>query len=70
MPREPDTLTGTIKTILPEKGWGFILGTDNREYFFHRSSTTDFDALRVGRAVRFLPTQGPKGFRAEQLEVL
>jgi cold shock CspA family protein len=65
-----DTMTGTIKTILPEKGWGFVRGTDYREYFFHHSGTHDFTGLRVGTAVRFVPTEGPKGLRAEQVEAI
>ena len=28
-------MTGTIKKLLPEKAYGFILGSDNKEYFFH-----------------------------------
>jgi len=65
------TCTGTVKALNLEKGYGFILedGSD-REYFFHRSSTDDFDTLTHGLAVRFVPTAGTKGPRAEHVEVL
>lgn len=70
MPDDPDTMTGTVKSIWPEKGWGFLLGRDDRDYFFHHSGTHDFAGLRVGTAVRFVPTEGPKGLRAEQVEAI
>lgn len=61
--------TGTIKTMVPEKGFGFISADHGRgpEYFFHRSSCEDFDRLAEGVAVTFVPSRGPKGPRAEQV---
>jgi cold shock CspA family protein len=31
-------MTGTIKNFLPQKQFGFILGDDGKDYFFHQSS--------------------------------
>lgn len=63
-------ITGTVKTLKGDKGFGFILGTEGVEYFFHHTDAPDFEALTVGTAVRFKPRVGNKGPRAEQVEVL
>lgn len=65
-PSSPSTLTGSVRS-LHEKGFGFIVGDDGTEYFFHKSSADDFDSLARGMAVRFVPTDGPKGPRAEKV---
>jgi cold shock CspA family protein len=63
-----DTLKGTVVRLLPDKGFGFLAGPDGTEYFFHRSAAPlDFDALSVGCLVTFVPTEGPKGPRAERV---
>lgn len=66
------TMNGTIKSLHPEKGFGFILGEDGIEYFFHKSAVTDFDfdTLQHGTAVRFVPGTGQKGPRADQVELV
>src|SRR5215218_6395253 len=33
-----DNMTGTIKTLRAEKGFGFIKGAAGQEYFFHQSA--------------------------------
>jgi CspA family cold shock protein len=63
----PRTLRGTVARLIGDKGFGFITGADGLEYFFHRSAAPDFDALTEGEAVRFTPTQGAKGLRAESV---
>ena len=74
MPRTKDTkeprLTGSVKSLHMTKGFGFILGDDGAEYFFHRSSAGDFDSLTLGTEVHFVALIGPKGPRAEQVEVV
>jgi CspA family cold shock protein len=64
-------MNGTIKRIVSDKGFGFILGSDGNEYFFHNSACRDtrFDALREGQAVTFEKGQGPKGPRGENVRV-
>ena len=44
---------GTIKRIMRERGFGFILAEDGREIFFHRSELqdVDFDKLEEGDTV-------------------
>ena len=62
-------MNGTIKT-LTAKGFGFVMGADGQEYFFHQSACTGmrFDELREGQAVTFDKGQGPKGPRAENVK--
>ena len=61
------TMTGTIKRMVSDKGFGFIAAGDGTEYFFHQSACTStrFDDLREGQTVSFTVGQGPKGPRAE-----
>ena len=59
--------TGTVKKVVAERGFGFILAEDGKEYFFHRSgldSSLDFDRLTGGERIEFEIEQSPKGPRA------
>ena len=62
---------GTIKKMIHERGYGFILAQDGKEVFFHSSALQDveFDSLQEGQAVEFDVEQGPKGPRAINVEV-
>lgn len=63
-------MNGTIKRLVSEKGFGFVLGQDGNEYFFHQSACGGkFDTLREGQAVTFEAGQGPKGPRAENIRL-
>ncbi len=61
---------GTIKK-LTDKGFGFIQG-ENGDIFFHSSSVvgTSYESLREGQAVKYNEGMGPKGKRAENVEVV
>jgi cold shock protein len=63
------TMTGKIKRLVTDKGFGFIATGDGSEYFFHQSActATPFDELREGQAVTFEAGQGPKGPRGENV---
>ena len=63
-------MNGTIKRLVSDKGFGFILATDGNEYFFHQSACTQtaFKDLREGQAVTFDRGQGPKGPRGENVK--
>jgi CspA family cold shock protein len=65
-------MTGTIKRLVSDKGFGFILAGDGAEYFFHSSAcvTAPFDTLREGQDVTFDVGQGPKGPRAENVRLV
>jgi len=62
---------GTIKRLVSDKGFGFILASDGNEYFFHSSACgeTRITDLREGQAVTFERRQSPKGPRAENVKV-
>jgi CspA family cold shock protein len=64
-------LTGTIKRLVSDKGFGFIAAGDGNEYFFHNSACSGvrFDELREGQHVTFERGQGPKGPRAENVRL-
>lgn len=63
------TLSGTVKRLVSDKGFGFILTGDGTEYFFHTSACTQvsFSELHEGQAVSFERGQGPKGPRGENV---
>ncbi len=63
------SLTGTIKRLISDKGFGFVAAQDGNEYFFHQSACVgvSFDALREGEQVSFDKGHGPKGPRAENV---
>jgi CspA family cold shock protein len=71
MSEERHTMNGTIKRLVSDKGFGFILSEDGNEYFFHQSACNGmrFDDLREGQAVTFTKGQGPKGPRAEDVRL-
>ena len=57
-------MEGTIKTLLSEKGYGFISREGEEEdLFFHSKelSGVSFDELKVGDKVTFEVVQGEKG---------
>ncbi len=62
--------TGTIKRIVADRGFGFIVAEDEKEYFFHRGgldSSLDFDRLVGGERVEFDVESNPKGPRAARV---
>ena len=62
--------TGTVKRVISERGFGFIVAPDGNEYFFHKDGLTgslDFDRLIGGESVTFEIESAPKGLRAVQV---
>lgn len=63
-------MTGIIDLLKPEKGYGFIKGTDNKRYFFHASDLrggAKFNELCGGDPVEFEDDDTPKGLRAVEV---
>lgn len=62
---------GTIKRFHFKKGFGFIQGDRNQDYFFHYS---DFkgakNQLRIGKKVTFKDKTGDKGLCAVEIQLL
>lgn len=60
-------MIGTIKNLVPERGFGFIRREKGQpDVFFHRSSLVgvDIDDLQVGDSVNFSIEHSAKGPRA------
>jgi len=66
-------MTGTIKRIVQDKGFGFITPDDGtEEVFFHRSRLgprAQFEDLREGDQVEFQTRPGEKGPQAFNVKV-
>ena len=63
-------MTGIIKTLRADKGFGFIRDVSGNEVFFHSSAIygEGIEMLREGDSVEFeLGPEGPKGPRAESV---
>jgi CspA family cold shock protein len=64
------TTNGSIKKIVADRGFGFIVADDAKEYFFHRDgldSSLNFDRLMGGEKVTFEIEASPKGPRATRV---
>ena len=63
-------MTGSVKRVASDRGFGFIAADDGQEYFFHRSSldsSLNFDSLGGGERVTFEVERSDKGPRAGQV---
>ncbi|MBU7048244.1 MAG: cold shock domain-containing protein [Theionarchaea archaeon] len=60
---------GTVKRYNGFKGWGFIRGDDDKDYFVHQSfiESTGHKLLRPGDRVEFEPVQTYKGLQAHNV---
>ena len=66
-------MTGRIKALVVDRGFGFVTGDDGKEYFFHRSAVADgaYHELQEGELVEFEPEPvSPKGPRARSVSRL
>ena len=63
-------MTGTIKRLNTDQGFGFIRNETGQEYFFHQSAIygEGIADLREGDSVEFDIGEGPKGPRAENVK--
>jgi CspA family cold shock protein len=60
-------MTGIIKKITADRGFGFITSDEGLDYFFHQSELRGglvFAQLKEGLRVSFQPARGEKGLRA------
>ena len=62
-------MTGQIRTLRVDKGFGFIKDERGSDYFFHQSAifVEGIDNLREGDSVEFDIGEGPKGPLAENV---
>lgn len=63
-------MTGKVKMFNKEKGYGFIHGEDNKDYFFHYSALImeGFKAIAEGTNVTFEVESSEKGPRAASVK--
>jgi cold shock CspA family protein len=53
-----ERMTGVIIKVIPNKGYGFIRGTEDKLVrFMHHSEAEDFDSMREGLGVSFVPVK-------------
>ena len=67
-----DTMTGTIKKMITDKGFGFITGEGlEKDLFFHSSSLVGitFPELKEGDTVTFEKAESPKGLNAVNVQL-
>lgn len=62
-------MNGRIKMYDANKGFGFILGSDNSEYFFHISHVENQQEVKKGMKVTFRPTRTLRGEGAVSIHI-
>jgi len=65
-------VTGTVKKVIADRGFGFITADDGKDYFFHRDGLeagVDFDRLAGGEKVSFDVEPSQRGPRATRVKL-
>jgi CspA family cold shock protein len=64
-------MKGKIKTLIRDRGYGFIEAEDGTEIFFHRTDLFDreFGSLQEGQNVQFDVESGAKGPKAVNVKL-
>lgn len=60
-------MIGKIKNFNAERSFGFIIGDDGNDYFFHISNVKTEDFPCPGMTVEFVPSHGAKGLVAQSI---
>ena len=63
-------MEGTVKWFNTKKGYGFVKGEDDQEYFVHHSALGQGVFLRDNDRVSFDPAEGEKGKQAQNVQLL
>lgn len=62
-------MKGRIKTYKDDKGFGFIIGEDDSDYFFHISDVRTIIEVKRGQIVEFEPSSNEKGNNAKNITI-
>jgi len=57
-------IKGQVKFYSDKEGYGYILGDNDAEYYFHISGIVERLKLDVDQIVEFTPTETSKGLQA------
>lgn len=61
---------GTVKFFNRNKNYGFISGSDGKDYFVHSSGIAPGIYIKDGDKVSFEVVEGEKGPKAEKVEII
>ena len=68
---EDNRVKGRVKFYDSNRGYGFIIGKDDREYFFHFSEIQDdHKVLMQDELVEFEPAETGKGPQAQKITTI
>ena len=62
-------MEGTVKFFDVDKGFGFVIGKDNVEYFVHVSDVEKGIILDEDDSVSFEPVEGDRGLKATSVKL-
>ncbi len=63
-------MEGTVKFFNRKKGFGFVHGDDEKDYFVHFTALPRNVFLRDNDRVSFEPAEGDRGLKAESVQLL
>jgi CspA family cold shock protein len=64
-------MEGKVKFFLPKKNFGFIIGEDGKEYFFHKIDLEDKNAyINKDNDVSFEVEKTDRGIKAAKIKIL
>lgn len=63
-------MEGTVKWFNSRKGYGFIKGDDEEDYFFHHTAIKEGAFIRDNDRVSFDPAQTDRGKQAQNVVLL
>ena len=63
-------MEGIVNWFNKEKGYGFIIGKDNSEYFVHNSEVVEGNFLNENDKVIFEPIESDKGKQAMNVSLV
>ena len=63
-------MEGTVKWFNSRKGYGFIKGEDDQDYFVHYTTVEKGTFLRENDIVSFEPADGDRGKQARDVKLI